>query len=128
MTMRIAAMAALAIITSACSRNDEAAQNQPSGSANSGDAAAQLTALSDRQRNGVFIRAIRDAGLECQHVEWSTRSGTYRGMPVWTAACARNQVWVIVVGNDGVAQILNPAEARLVYDRPAANGQAVNAQ
>ncbi len=119
MNMRIATVAALAIITTACSRNDEAAQNQPAGTSNRVDTAAQLSGLSDAQRNGVFIRAIRDAGLECQHVEWSTRSGTYRGMPVWTATCARNQVWVVVVGPDGVAQILNPAEARLVHDRPA---------
>jgi hypothetical protein len=126
--MRIAALAALAMITSACSRNDNAAQNRPVATANASDAATRLAALSDRQRNAVFIRAIRDAGLECQHVDWSTPSGSYRGMPVWTAACTRNQVWVIVVGNDGIAQILNPAEGLLIYNEAAGAGRAANVQ
>lgn len=117
--MRITALVALAIITSACSRSNEAERNQPGVSAAnaSTNVIQRVSSLSDRQRNAVFIRAIRDAGLECQHVEWSTLSGTYRGMPVWTAACARNQVWVIVVGDDGNAQVLNPAEGLLVYNR-----------
>ncbi len=121
--MRTAALAALAVITSSCGRTDEAALNQPVATANAIDTAAQVDALSDRQRNGVFIRAILDAGLECQHVDWSTRSGTYRGMPVWTVACARNQIWTIVVGHDGVAQILNPAEGLWIDNRLDANRQ-----
>lgn len=128
--MRFIGLAALAIVTAACSRNNnESAQNQPNAKTNeSGNVIQQINTLSDRQRNAVFIRAIRDAGLECQHVDWSTLSGTYRGMPVWTAACERNQVWVIMVGNDGNAQVLNPAEGLLVYNRlddeaPAGNSQ-----
>lgn len=127
--MRITALVALAIATSACSPSNEVERNQPGVAAANASANViqRISSLSDRQRNAVFIRAIRDAGLECQHVEWSTLSGTYRGMPVWTAACARNQVWVIVVGDDGNAQVLNPAEGLLVYNRlddeaPAGNG------
>ncbi len=115
--MRIVPIVALTIMTAACGRGDRAAPDQTINPAGNGSDAARLETLSDGQRNAVFIRAIRDAGLECQHVDWSTRSGTYRGMPVWTAACSRNQVWTIVVAADGVAQILNPAEARVTYDR-----------
>jgi len=126
--MRFAAIAALAIIATACSRNDDAPQSRPVVTASANNVSTQVSGLTDRQRNAVFIRAIRDAGLECQHVDWSTLYGTFRGMPVWTAACARNQVWVIVVRNDGVAQILNPTDGLRVYneiDRASgiANGQ-----
>lgn len=124
--MRIAVIAALAILSSACSRNNDPGQNRSVAAAGTGDATMRLAALSDRQRNAVFIRAIRDAGLECQHVDWSTPSGTYRGMPVWTAACARNQVWIIAVGNDGVAQILNPTEGRAIYKEATSAGNATN--
>lgn len=125
--MRFTALVALAMVTTACGQRNQPAQNQLNVAAGA-DVIQRMNALSDRQRNAVFIRAIRDAGLECQHVDWSTRSGTYHGMPVWTAACARDQVWIIVVANDGNAQVLNPAEGLQVYNRlddevPAANRQ-----
>ena len=119
---RIGLVAALAISTAACGGSSEPALNQPNRT-NVHNVINQVAALSDRQRNAVFIRAIRDAGLECQHVDWSTRSGTYRTMPVWTVGCARNQVWIIVVGDDGIAQVLNPAEGLLIYNRLDANGE-----
>jgi len=81
----------------------------------------QVAALSAGQRDAVFIRAIRDARLECQHVQGSFRAGEYRGMPVWQVRCQGGGEWVIVVANDGTAQILNPAEARSVTP-PIANG------
>ena len=86
--------------------------------------ASRLAALSSGQRNAVFIRAIRDAGLECQHVDWSEQTDSYRGMPVWIASCSRNQVWAIVVGQNGIAQILNPTEAMIVYNRIEESNQA----
>jgi hypothetical protein len=81
------------------------------------EAAAEKTgsavaALSEGQRNAVFIRAIRDAGLECQHVESSTPAGTDRGRPVWRATCRGNRQWTIVIGDNNDARILNTDEAR----------------
>ena len=72
---------------------------------------AQLQAMPEGQRNGVFIRAIRDAELACQHVERSTAQAPQNGMPVWQATCSDGSVWTIVIGPTGVAQILNPNEA-----------------
>ena len=120
-TLRLAILAALATMSSACGRNANPAPNATEAPATPENVIDRIEALSDGQRNGVFIRAIRDAGLECQHVDWSTRSGTYEGMPVWTAACSRNQVWIIVVRADGTAQVLNPAEGLALYNRMDGN-------
>ena len=124
--MRTSMILALALLASACGRGPEnnAAQSPAGNRVAATDDAARLATLPAGQRNAVFIRAIRDAGLECQHVDWSEQTGTYRGMPVWTAACSRNQVWAIVVGENGIAQILNPAEAQIVYDRSREGNQA----
>ena len=77
-------------------------------------------ALPEGQRNGVFIRAIRDAGQECQHVESSVRAGEYEGNPVWSAQCAGGDSWTIVVTPDGTAQLVNESQARLVGVNQAA--------
>ena len=89
----------------------------------------RVETMPEGQRNAVFLRAIRDARQECQHVESSTRAGEHQGFPVWSARCEGGGTWTIVIGNDGVAQILNAAEARLVEgvgneSRPANQQQA----
>ena len=85
-----------------------------------------LEAMPEAQRNAVFIRAIRDAGQDCQHVESSQPAGEHQGYPVWNATCQGGGTWTIVIMNDGVAQVLNDAEARLVEQNQAAPAQ--NAQ
>ena len=73
----------------------------------------RLEAMPEAQRNAVFIRAIRDADQECQHVESSQPAGRHQGFPVWNATCAGGGTWTIVIMNDGTAAVLNDAEARL---------------
>lgn len=85
-----------------------------------------LEAMPESQRNAVFIRAIRDAGEECQHVESSVPAGEHQGFPVWNATCSRGGTWTIVILNDGVAQVLNAEEAALAGSNQAA--AAGNAQ
>jgi hypothetical protein len=114
MRISMTAAAILAVTTAACSGdNRNAAATNAATAESTGNAVA---ALSEGQRNAVFIRAIRDAGLECQHVQSSTPAGTYRGMPVWRATCRGNRHWTIVIGANNEAQILNADEARLVTD------------
>ena len=84
------------------------------------DVANQLAALPEGQRNAVFIRAIRDAHEECQHVVASTRAGDYQGMPVWSAQCEGGGSWTIVVTRDGTAQLIDDSRARLVGVNEAA--------
>ena len=112
-----AALAALA----ACSPASEPAQSNNEAQATV-DYRQQLAAMPEGQRNAVFIRAIRDARLDCQHVDSSAAAGDYRGMPVWNVRCSDGGNWTIVVPASGVAQILDADERRLVRD-DAGNGQ-----
>ena len=112
-TMTAAAMLTLTVAACGGGENRNAVSSNDATAESTGNAVA---ALSEGQRNAVFIRAIRDAGLECQHVQSSTPAGTYRGMPVWRATCRGDRHWTIVIGPNNEAQILNADEARLVTD------------
>ena len=83
----------------------------------------QIQAMPEGQRNAVFIRAIRDSGQQCQHVESSAAGAEVSGHPTWTARCDGGASYTIVILQGGVAQVVNDAEARLVGDnQAAANG------
>jgi hypothetical protein len=73
-----------------------------------------VASMPEGQRNAVFIRAIRDAGQDCQQVESSKPGGAYQGMPVWQATCRGGRHWTIVIADDGTAQLLDADQARLV--------------
>ena len=75
-----------------------------------GDYQAKLEAMPEGQRNAVFIRAIRDAGLDCQHVASSTGAGEINGAPAWTVACDNDVRWTVAIGGDGVAQVISTDE------------------
>lgn len=81
--------------------------------ATAGDMQNRLAALSEAERNGVFIRAIRDANQDCQYVESSAPAGTYRGAPLWSARCQGGGTYTIAIGNGGEAQVIDDAVARL---------------
>ena len=126
--MMIGTCAALAVALAGCEGGTQQAANDAADVSNGAAPEAtenQLEALPEGQRNAVFIRAIQDAGQQCQHVESSARAGEHEGFPVWTARCSGGTEWTIVIGNDGVAQVLNPAEAELLGGNAAAaqNGQ-----
>ena len=70
----------------------------------------ELKAMPEAARNATFIRAIRDAGQACQHVESSSFVGEEQGFPVWEARCTESGVWKIMIQNDGVAQVIESAE------------------
>lgn len=116
--------AALALGLSGCGDPPAPANNQ-SAAASTENIQSRLEQMPEGQRNGVFIRAIRDAGEECQHVESSARAGEHEGYPVWSAACAGGGNFTIVITRGGVAQVLNDAERRLVGANEVAprNGQ-----
>jgi hypothetical protein len=80
----------------------------------------RLRALTEGERNAVFIRAIRDARLECQHVESSAPGEPVRGVPTWRARCDGGANYTIAILPGGTAQIVDDAEARLVDGNQAA--------
>jgi hypothetical protein len=88
------------------SAGETAKQEAPAGD--------RVAALSEGQRNAVFVRAIRDAGLGCQGVEKSIPAGHFRDLPLWTATCSDGRSWTIVVPRSGVAQIFNADQYKLV--------------
>ena len=84
---------------------------------------AQLNQLSEAQRNGVFMRAIRDARLNCQHVERSESAGEHQGLPLWRAWCENNTSYTIVIAQSGTAQVLADDQVRLSADREGGEEQ-----
>ncbi|MGN5374749.1 MAG: hypothetical protein DI632_09645 [Sphingomonas hengshuiensis] len=74
------------------------------------ETATRVDALTPGQRDGVFIRAIRDAGLPCQGVTGSER-GEQPGS--WVATCQEGSRHVITFGANGMANVtsFNPLPA-----------------
>lgn len=102
--MRASLIATLALAAAACSGGN---QNQAAPAANApAPATNQVAQLSEGQRNAVFIRALRDAGFDCQHVERSVPAGTVQNLPAWRATCQGGGEWTIVVAPDGTAEIV----------------------
>jgi hypothetical protein len=92
---------ALAVL-SGC--NGPAQPQQNAATAQGGDYEARLRTMPDGARNAVFIRAIRDAGFECQHVASSTPAGK-SGTAAWSAVCTDSGQWIIAIGANGNAQV-----------------------
>jgi len=69
--------------------------------------AAQVIAMNDAQRNVVFIRAIMDAGLKCDHVESSQRLDDQDGNPMWRANCSGGVAHMVTITPDGTAKIVS---------------------
>lgn len=86
---------------------------QAVGNAATGSNAQQAVRdLPDGQRNGVLLRAIRDARQPCQNVTESMLSETPGRTPVYMATCQDNAVYAVAIRDDGqaVVQPVMPAE------------------
>ena len=82
-----------------------------------GGYAERIRTMPEGQRNGVFIRAIRDGGQDCQGVESSAFAGEINGAPAWTAVCQGGTTWTIAIGKDGIAQVMNTQELEALKER-----------
>ena len=110
------AAAALGLTLAACDSRGE-----PTETTNivvpKGDYAEEIANLEPGQRDAVFLRAIRDAGRDCQGVESSSTQGNVDGNPAWTAVCVDGSQWVIILGRDGIAQVASVAELQAAAAR-----------
>lgn len=71
----------------------------------------QVIAMPDGQRRGVLLRAIVDAGQQCQGVTGAVRNG--EGMPpTYVAHCGDGSNWNVVIGPDGTARVTGPVAPR----------------
>jgi hypothetical protein len=65
-----------------------------------------VAALPTGQRNGVLIRAIRDATFDCQGVVESHRKGEGpSGGPMYVARCQGDKYYGVVFDRGGTAQV-----------------------
>lgn len=99
--MRIVLAAALAL--SACDSQPAAPPPLPQGPS---AFQKQVAALTDAQRNAVFIRAIRDAGHDCQGVTGSVAKPPVGGDPLWHATCSDKATYGVVIGREGTATVV----------------------
>jgi hypothetical protein len=72
--------------------------------------AATIRALPPGQRDGVFLRAIRDSGADCQQVTQTSEQAVANGPATWAVECDRSGRYVVAIDAGGIA-IVTPAEA-----------------
>jgi hypothetical protein len=128
--MRPPVIAALVLTLAACGgggQNQAAPPAHAAGAANTiaEPAGNQVAALSEGQRNAVFIRAIRDAGLDCQHVDSAVAVDAGLNLPTWRATCQGGGEYMITIDPSGTAlvQSANRAPAGANAVAPAENRQ-----
>lgn len=114
----IAMIAAVLLLIGAFGRNDDGAIIESAPVATVGE---QIAALPESERNAIFIRAIRDAGQECQLITSSRTGSSYRGMPTWDAACLNGRHRTLFIAEDATAQMLNADETQLAAGQSRAN-------
>ncbi|WP_084580167.1 hypothetical protein [Sphingomonas azotifigens] len=115
--MKRVLVSAVALALAGCQQGGEATGNAAANAAeanavvdNAADGnnvAAQVIAMNDAQRNVVFIRAIMDAGLKCDHVDSSVRLPDQDGNPLWRANCKGGAAHMIIITPDGTAKIVS---------------------
>jgi hypothetical protein len=119
MTRRIVLPALAALALAGCGQGDSNATGVSNAQAEANaigaagnaagavNATAAVLAMNDRQRNVVFVRALLDAGLDCQGVASSVRLPDQDGKPLWRANCTNNTAHMISVTPDGTANIVS---------------------
>ncbi len=107
--MRKTILAIAAVVLAACQPASE--QNAAQTNA-AGNVTAQVSTLPVAQRNAVFLRAIRDAGLSCQGVTTSEQVADVGGKPAWRAECDDGTAHMIQVTADGTAVVTSPTSAK----------------
>lgn len=103
--------AVLAALLGSCGETAEVGEPARPIEAAEGDGKARIDALSDGQRNAVLLRAVRDAGHDCQGVVGSAYGGVEFGMPSWVARCSDGRDWLVMIGKGGRALVARREEA-----------------
>ena len=120
----VIAGAASLLLLAGCGGGGEASNVQPGANETDAQETAaafqqRIEGLNEAQRNAVFIRAIRGADRDCQHVERSAPRAPIRGTPAWTAVCRGGFEWIILIRDGGLAQVTHEAELRASGIEPA---------
>jgi hypothetical protein len=81
--------------------------NAAENAANAVDHVAAIENLTEREQQGVFFRAIRDADIPCRDVISVERVEPQGGVPTWRAQCEQGDAHLIIVKPDGSAQVMS---------------------
>lgn len=109
---RLALAAIPLAVVAACSGAPSDAPAATNAATPTGNTAATVRDLPEGQRTAVFLRAIRDAGRDCQTVTKAVEVTAVQGTPTWQATCDDGAQWIVAIGADGVATVTNRAELR----------------
>lgn len=101
----------LTIMIAACSSPEPVDNAAVANTATlSSDYAQTVRSLPQGQRDAVFLRAVRDAGQNCQEVTQATEVPATGAAPTWAVTCDRATRWVVAIGEGGIATV-TPADA-----------------
>lgn len=111
------AMAGVLLLSACGGSNGEKAANDAAANAAAVNAAADTTnyqaeviALAPTARDGVFLRAVRDAGMNCQEVTQTERLDPVSGNPAWRIYCGKTP-HIISITRDGTAKIVSRTDS-----------------
>lgn len=103
------ALAAAGVLLAGCSSEPAAPENTQAQAQNispEDNVAAKVDAMSEQQRNVVLIRAIRDAGMDCQGVTES-QPWPDAGPNSYRAKCSGGDYHLVQIKADGTATVIS---------------------
>ncbi|WP_447724127.1 hypothetical protein [Sphingomonas koreensis] len=105
-----------ALLVSGCgggekAANEAAANAAMANMADTTNVQAKVLALPPTARDGVFLRAVRDAGFNCQEVTQTERLDPVKGDPTWRIYCGKTP-HLITLTRDGTANITSRTDAK----------------
>jgi hypothetical protein len=111
--MRMVLIVAAALTLAGCRQAAQSDAGNASGAdvaANNsaeGNVTATVLAMSDHERNVVFIRALIDSKLPCDGVLKSNRVTDQNGLPMWNVECKNGSTHYISITPDGTANVMS---------------------
>ncbi len=107
--MRTLSALMTAFLLISCGDSGQEARQAQEAAAKPNVPAAQVAALPPLQRNGVFLRAIRDSDIPCQDVAQSEAITIAKDKPGWRAQCTNGDGHLIEILPDGTARVTSRA-------------------
>ena len=105
--MRAVSIVLALLALGACDSSDKHAVEKADAVGNVANYTAVVSGLSERERNPVFLRAVRDAGLPCQDVTKSEQVSGGGAGRMWRAQCEDGVAHLVQVMPDGTANVVS---------------------
>jgi len=110
----------LSLLLGACDRPAPQNDTAPAPVAE-GNYLDRIAALPNGQRDMVFMRAIQDSNIPCQHVTGSAGHAKVRGRPAWVAHCVEGLDWILILEPGGMIHVVNPGQIGEPNETPNAH-------